>query len=65
MGRGYAREVRKLLHAHGCTFVRQGTGDHEIWFSPITNRNIVIDVGGDNKLTANRTLKDAGIKDRL
>ena len=34
-------------------------------FSPITNRNIVIDVGGDNKLTANRTLKDAGIKDRL
>jgi predicted RNA binding protein YcfA (HicA-like mRNA interferase family) len=65
MGRGYAREVRRLLQQHGCTFVRQGKGDHEIWFSPITNRNIVIDVGGDNKLTANRTLKDAGIKDRL
>lgn len=65
MGRGYSREVRKLLQQYGCTFVRQGKGDHEIWFSPLTNRNVVIDVGGDNKLTANRTLKDAGIKDRL
>jgi hypothetical protein len=65
MGRGYAREVRRLLAQYGCTFVRQGKGDHEIWFSPVTNRNIVIDVGGDNKLTANRTLKDAGIRERI
>ena len=65
MGRGYARELRQILHDHGCRFVRQGKGDHEIWFSPLTNRNVVIDVGGGNRLTAEATLKQAGIKARI
>jgi uncharacterized protein (DUF1330 family) len=65
MGRSYVRQIRQLLEQHGCRFVRNGKGDHEIWFSPITNRIVVIDVGGDNKLTANKTLKEAGLKERV
>jgi hypothetical protein len=33
-----ADELKALLRNAGCTFVRQGKGDHEIWFSPITMR---------------------------
>jgi hypothetical protein len=32
----YERELRELLLAAGCHLVRQGKGDHEIWFSPIS-----------------------------
>jgi hypothetical protein len=32
-------EVKRTLKSHDCRAVRQGKGDHEIWFSPITNRN--------------------------
>lgn len=65
MGRTYGRELRRILTDSGCHFVRKGKGDHEIWFSPITKRNVVIDVGGDNKMTANGTLKAAGINYRF
>ncbi|MCF8108689.1 MAG: type II toxin-antitoxin system HicA family toxin [Desulfohalobiaceae bacterium] len=27
----------------GCSFERQGKGDHEIWFSPITGIRFVVD----------------------
>lgn len=60
MGR-YYRLVREALTAAGCTFVRQGKGDHEIWFSPITRRNVTLDRGVQVKHTANGTLKDAGL----
>ena len=32
----YARDLKKHFRAAGCYFERQGKGDHEIWFSPIT-----------------------------
>ena len=60
MGR-YYRPVREALIAAGCTFVRHGKGDHEIWFSPITRRNVTLDRGMQVKHTANGTLKDAGL----
>ena len=28
---GYTRELKRLLKDAGCTFVRHGSGDHEIW----------------------------------
>lgn len=34
----YTRELKQLLTEAGCRFHRQGKGDHEIWYSPITNR---------------------------
>lgn len=58
---GYYRDIKKLLKAGGCTFVREGKGDHEIWFSPITKRNFTLDRGVTVKHTANGTLEDAGL----
>ena len=34
----YDPEVKRLLREAGCYPVRQGKGDHEIWYSPITGR---------------------------
>lgn len=30
-------ELKKLLKKNGCYFLREG-GNHDIWYSPITNR---------------------------
>ena len=35
--------VRKLLRKAGCRFERQGRGDHEIRYSPITERRFMVD----------------------
>lgn len=35
----YFQDVKRTLRANGCTFVRPGKGDHEIWFSPLTNKH--------------------------
>jgi hypothetical protein len=39
----YTPEVNRLLRAAGCRFERQGKGDHEIWYSPITDRRFPVD----------------------
>ena len=39
----YEKKVRDKLKENGCYYVRHGKGDHDIWFSPITNRNITVD----------------------
>jgi len=41
--------------------VRAGKGDHEIWYSPITDRHFTLDRGVKVRHTANGTLKDAGL----
>jgi hypothetical protein len=35
--------LKKLLTEAGCSFERQGKGDHEIWYSPMTDRRFVVD----------------------
>jgi predicted RNA binding protein YcfA (HicA-like mRNA interferase family) len=57
----YAPEVKKILREHGCHFVRQGKGDHEFWYSPITNRSFPVDSKILSRHTANGVLKQAGI----
>jgi hypothetical protein len=54
-------QVKKLLLSHGCRFERSGKGDHEIWFSPITERRFVVDGEIKSRHTANAVLKQAGI----
>jgi HicA toxin of bacterial toxin-antitoxin, len=44
----YLPEVKRILRANGCYFHRQGKGDHEIWYSPTTNRYFPV----DNKIPA-------------
>lgn len=62
MGRGYERQLKKLLTEAGCRFVRPGRGDHEIWWSPITQQHFTVDRGVALRHTANGTLKDAGLE---
>lgn len=54
-------EVIRILLSNGCRFERQGKGDHEIWFSPITNRRFVVDQKIKSRHTANAVLKQAGL----
>lgn len=61
----YYRDLTRLLRAHGCTFVRHGKGDHEIWYSPITNVKFTVDAGTKKRFTAESALKKAGIDELL
>lgn len=58
---GYENQVRDYLRQNGCHFVRQGKGDHEIWFSPLTSRHVTVDSKIKSRHTANEILKQAGI----
>jgi HicA toxin of bacterial toxin-antitoxin, len=57
----FTPELKKLLLAAGCTFVRAGKGDHEIWRSPITLVHFVVDSKIKSRHTANAVLKQAGL----
>ena len=60
----YEVRVRELLRVHGCRFVRRGKGDHDIWFSPLTNRHVTVDGKIKSRHTANAVLKQSGIDAR-
>jgi hypothetical protein len=57
----FAPELRRLLVAAGCRFHRHGKGDHDIWFSPISNRHFTVDGKIKSRHTANAVLKQAGL----
>ncbi|MDR2166474.1 MAG: type II toxin-antitoxin system HicA family toxin [Clostridiales bacterium] len=61
----YTRKVKNLLSKNGCKFVRNGKGDHQIWYSPITNRNFTVDGSIRKRSSANETLKCAGLRHKL
>jgi len=56
----FTRAVREALESAGCTFVRHGKGDHDIWQSPHTGR-FVVDGSIKSRHSANETLKSAGL----
>jgi hypothetical protein len=60
----YARDVRDILARNKCHFVRHGKGDHDIWYSPITSRNIAVDGKIVKRNSANKTLSQAGVPER-
>ena len=57
----YEKKVRKILKENGCCFVRHGKGDHDIWYSPITGKNVAVDSKIKSRHTANEILKQVGI----
>ena len=57
----YSGDLKRLLAAAGCIFVRPGKGDHEIWSSPITGRSFPVDSRIRSRHTANGVLKQAGL----
>jgi len=60
----YTLELIRILREYGCTFVRKGKGDHEIWKSPITNRNFPVDSNIKSRHWANIVSK-AGIEKKF
>lgn len=54
-------ELKRRLEAAGCRFERQGKGDHEIWYSPLTDRRFPVDAKIRSRHTANAVLKQAGL----
>ena len=62
MASSFTPELKRLLRANGCQFERHGKGDHEIWYSPITDRRFVVDNNIKSRHTANAVLKQAGLK---
>jgi len=58
----YGKVVREILNKNGCYFVRRGKGDHDMWYSPITNRKITVDGKIPGRHMANEVLKQAGLK---
>ncbi len=61
----YTKELKRYLKDAGCRFNRQGKGDHEIWFSPVTNIKFVVDNHIKSRHTANAVLKQAGLPKRF
>ncbi|MFC6268889.1 type II toxin-antitoxin system HicA family toxin [Frigoriflavimonas asaccharolytica] len=52
--------IRKLTKA-GCYLTRQGKGSHEIWYSPITQKEFVIPNHGSQEIGKGLEKKIAGI----
>jgi hypothetical protein len=57
----YEKKVRKKLAEYGCSFLRHGKGDHDMWHSPITNQNFPVDGEIKSRHLANVIMKQAGI----
>ncbi len=57
----FDKPLLDLLRAAGCTMVRQGKGSHEIWHSPITQRNFAVPIGIPSRHTANAILRQSGL----
>ena len=61
----YEKAVREILTQHQCRFLRRGKGDHDIWYSPITERHITVDSKIRSRHTANAIMKQSGIDHRF
>jgi hypothetical protein len=53
----FTPRVKEILTADGCQFERSGRGDHEIWYSPITQRRFPVDQKILSRHTANAVLE--------
>ena len=61
----YEKQVRNILTLNGCSFVRRGKGDHDIWYSPITKRHFTVDGKIKSRHTANAIMKQSGVSHRF
>lgn len=61
----YTRALKKELSSNGYSFKRHGKGDHDIWYSPLTNKTLVIDSKIKSRDLANAILKQAGISKKF
>lgn len=61
----FTGDVKRELINNGCYFVRHGKGDHDIWYSPITGRNVTVDSKIKSRFTANAVMKQAGLNQKF
>jgi ribosomal protein L16/L10AE len=61
MAKSFTPALKKKLIEAGCYFVRAGKGDHEAWYSPISEGRFVVDQAIKSRHTANAVLKQAGL----
>jgi len=61
----YEKVVRKILSENNCTFVRRGKGDHDIWYSPLTQKNFPVDGKIKSRHLANTVMKQSGLAHRF
>ncbi len=61
MAKSFTPQLKKILDGAGCYYERSGKGDHEIWYSPLTQRRFVVDQSIKSRHTANAVLKQAGL----
>jgi len=61
----YEKIVREVLTKNGCAFVRRGKGDHDIWFSPMTNKHFPVDGKIKSRHTANAIMKQSGVSHKF
>jgi predicted RNA binding protein YcfA (HicA-like mRNA interferase family) len=54
--------LRRILLEAGCSLVRKGKGDHEIWMGPKAPRPFTVDSKIKSRHTANAILKQAGLQ---
>ena len=57
----FTPRVKEILRANDCHFDRPGRGDHEIWYSQLTQRRFPVDQKILSRHTANAVLRQAGI----
>ncbi len=53
MSKSFTPALKEILIKASCHFERQGKGDHEIWYSQITQRRFVVDMSIKSRHTAN------------
>jgi predicted RNA binding protein YcfA (HicA-like mRNA interferase family) len=58
----FYRDLVRILQANGCSLVRSGKGSHEIWYSPVSKRNVTVPRSTKSRHTANEILKKAGLE---
>jgi len=58
--KGYGKLVRDKLHEAGCTFVRHGKGDHDVWRNR-AGKSFAVPVKIMSRHMANEILKQAGL----
>ena len=58
----FTRGLKRRLREAGCRPVRQGRGDHEIWYSPVSGRHFPVDSNIKSRHMANAVLAQAGLE---
>jgi len=56
----YEKIIRELLQYSGCSFVKAGMGDYDIWYSPVVAKHFSVDRSILSRRHANTVLRLAG-----